>query len=344
MGKIILASIFSFLFPGLGQLYNKQRMKGIIFIFVGIILIYINIIGFRLPLTLFRFIAAGEALWIANKKVKLGENEGFLKPKKAVIELGIASIIIFSSTFVPYRFFIKPVTNYFTQAFPEKSEEEIKIAEEKMIKYLEDKYQKEFIITDKTYYIPELGKYDFVLSPKDQTFYFGGFYYADSNKFEDFYMNGLWGEEFDKEVEPLVHSLFKNVWEYSTGVWVDDALRKEKINPLDIPNYKQLRELYPEGYDQKFQLYVFENMNEKNKMEKLEKVYELVKWVKTNNIKNIQFEVSFYEEKLLEDQGKKISPGMDNLKYLQYEVVMSSSDFLQVNSVDDLLEYTEKNE
>lgn len=342
MGKIILSAALSFLFPGLGQLYNKQRLKGVICILLGIVFIYINIFGFRLPLTLFRFIAAGEALFIANKKIKSGENEEFLKPKKAIIEIVVAAILVFTLTFVPYRLIIKPVSSYFSQSIPENSEEEIKIAEEKMIKYLEDKYKKEFVIADKTYYIPELGKYDFVLSPKDQSFYFGGFYYADSNNFEDFYMNGLWGEEFDKEVNPLVHSLFKNVWEYSTGVWVDEALRKEKINPVDIPNYKKLRELYPDGYDQKFQLYVFEDMNDENKMEKLQKVYELVKWVKNNEVNKIQFRVCFYEEKLQEKQGDNISPSLSNRDFLQHEVFITSKDLSQINSVEDLLEFTKE--
>lgn len=342
MGKIFLAGVLSFLFPGLGQLYNQQRLKGAIFILLGIVFIYLNIFGLRLPLTLFRFIAAGEAVYFANKKIKSGNNEGFLKPKKAIIELTAAVILVFVLTFVPYRILIKPATSYFSQETHVKSEEEINIAEEKMISYLEEKYKKKFIIADKTLYIPELGKYDFVLSPQDQSFYFGGLYYESNNKFEDNYLNGLWGEEFDKEAEVLAESLFKNIWKYSSGVWVDEEIKEREIDPLNIPNYKQLRERYPDGYDQKLQLYVFENMNEANKMEKLKKVYELVQMVKSNEINHIQFRVCFYNENLLEEQGNQISPSIDNRQFLQYEVAISSNGFSKINSLEDLLEFTKK--
>lgn len=340
--KIFIAGVLSFLFPGLGQLYNQQKFKGALFILLGILFIYLNFFGLRLPLILFRCIAAAEAAYFANKILKSGNNEGFLKPKRAIIELTISIILVCVLTFVPYRLLIKPATGHFSQQSDVKSEEEIKIAEEKMINYLEEKYQIKFLITEKTLYIPELGKYDYVISPQDQSFYFGGNYYENKNKFEDNYLNGLWGEEFDKEVKLLSESLFKNIWKYSAGVWVDEEIKEREINPLNIPNYKQLREKYPNGYDQKFQLYVFENMNEANKMEKLKKVYELVQWIKSNEINKIQFRVCFYDEKLLKDQGDQISPNINNRKFLQYEVAISSNGFLKINSLEDLLEFTKK--
>ncbi len=339
MGKIIIAAVLAFLIPGLGQLYNNQRLKGALFIVLGIVLIFVNIFGLTLPLTLFRFISAGEALYSANKMIKSGKTEEFLKPKKAIMTVGLASILVFFLTFVPYRFIIKPATNNFSQEVPGKSEEEIKMAEKEIVGHLEKKYQKNFKVVQ-TQFIVELDKYVFDVSgPED--FIFGGAYYPNSRKFEDGYVNGVWANEFDDIVEPVILTQFDKIWEYNRGVWADENVTA-KLNPLDIPSYKQFREQNPEGYEQKFELVVLENVNEKNKKEVLEKLFHIVNAIKKEGVKKIQFHVYFYDEELFEKEGENISFGPDYNEYALYDIHLIGKYLEDINSPDDLEAYLKK--
>lgn len=339
MGKIILSTVLSFLFPGLGQLFNNKRLKAALFIVLGIVLVYVNIFGFTLPLTLFRFVSAGEALYSANKLVKTGKDENFLKPKKAILAIGTVAILIFFLTFVPYRFVIKPATTDFSQVTPQKGSEEMKIAEEKMIQFLEKKYQKKFTI-EHSHFIVELGKYVFdVTSPEG--FIFNGTYYPNSEKFVDGYINGIWANEFDDSAEPVIQEQFRQIWEYNRGVWADEKIVAQ-VNPLDIPSYKTFREQHPEAYEQKFELVVLENVNEKNKKEVLEKLFRIVKVIKEEGVKKIQFHVYFYDEKLFEKEGENISFGPDYNDYALYDIHLIGKYLENIDSPDDLEKYLKK--
>ncbi|MFD2442554.1 hypothetical protein ACFSO7_00890 [Bacillus sp. CGMCC 1.16607] len=336
MGKIILSAVLSFLFPGLGQLYHKQKVKGIILIVIGIILVYVNIFGWRLPLTVFRFIAAGEAIFSANKRFKSAGTEAFLSPKKALLEIGISVILIFMVTFVPYRMFIKPEANYFSQNTPEQGDKEMKQAEERMISYLEEKYQKEFTIKQ-TDYIREQSEYTFVISASDEDFLFTGSYFHHQDQFEDGYMNAKWGNEFDDKVEPAISTQFQNIWKYNRGVRVEENVLS-RINPLEIPSYDQLRIQFPDDYEQKFQLAVFENEDEK-KQQALIKVNHIVQAIKAQGIKNIQFHIYFYNEKLFKEKGKDIILGAEYNKYLLYDIGLIGEDLEKIVTPGDLEDY-----
>lgn len=341
MGKLILSSILSFIFPGLGQLYNKHKIKGILFVLLGILFVYINIFGFRLPLTLLRFIAAGEALISANKKLKSGESESFLRPKNSIVVLGLTGLLIFSVTFVPYRLLIKPSLNLFSQISHQKvSEEDMKQAEEKMLSYLEEKYGKEFEIKEKEY-ISELGRYQFTVTSTEQDFLFSGSYNDLRDTYEDYYMNGIWNKEFDAMVKPIAESKFENIWVYSSGVFVNEEVRNQ-LDPRNIPSYELLREQYPNEYEQKFQLYVFENIDEGNKEDKLDKVFEMVKKIRERSINSIQFRVYFYQEELLQKRGPDIKVSNDYREYQLYELTLTGKSIQKVESASDLTSYLKK--
>lgn len=335
MGKIIISTILSLLFPGLGQLYNKQRIKGIIFIVIGIVLVYVNIYGFLLPLTLFRFIAALEAAVMGIRKRRNGDENPFLTMKHASIEIGVSAILIFSMTMIPYELFIKPGKNV---KLPTKSGQEMQKIEEKAVVYMNKKYKKEFVATESLYSM-ELGKYKIYVHPKtNKEMQVSVTYVESNNQFSDDYMNAVWGYEFDQKLEAKTNSLFKHIWEYSSGVWVDEKVL-EQIDPLNIPAYKEVRQHYPKDYEQKLQIYVFEDANE---TKQLEKVNQIVQEIRKEKINSIQFEVAFYKEELLKKKGPNIRVGVDYLPYLQYSIVMDGKDLSSIEAADDIRKFVEK--
>lgn len=99
---------------------------------------------------------------------------------------------------------------------------------------------------------------------------------------------------------------------------------------------KQLRMDYPEGYDHKFTVIVFEDMTEKNKKEKLTKILKIIESIKGIEVGNIQFSFSFYEERLLKEKGTDIYVSADYLDYLLYSVRLTGDEISNINTVEDL--------
>lgn len=333
MINIFLSSFLSFFIPGLGQLYNKQRGKGIAFFAIAIVLSYVGFF-YTLPiLSFFRFISAIDAGIKTNQLLKRGIENSFLPAKKAFIELGICILFFFVVVKVPTWMMVAPILKqgFFQQA----SEEEMEIAKNKVIQYVQERYGREASV-DLADYIPELSKYTIAVSFDDDPenpFWVNHSKYRET--FEDFYIHGEWTREFDEAIEPVVYNTFEHVWLYDSSLYVEDEVLAQ-IDPKNIPTYEQMRIDYPEGYVHKFSISVFEDMNEDNKSEKLAKILTIIQSIQGIEVKNIQLGFDFYEERLLKEKGPNIQVSADYLDYFLYTVELGSESFNNINTVEDL--------
>lgn len=199
MINIFLSSFLSFFTPGLGQLYNKQRGKGIAFFAIAIVLFYVGFF-YSLPILIFlRFISAIDAGIKANQLLKRGIENSFLPAKKAFIELGICIIVFFVVVKVPTWMMVAPILKQ--GFFQQVSEEEMEIAENKVIQYVQERYGREASV-DEVEYIPELTKYRMAVLFNDDPKRIFMVHYGKYNElFKDYYIHGQWTREFDEAIE-----------------------------------------------------------------------------------------------------------------------------------------------
>jgi signal peptidase I len=103
-----LAAFLSYIFPGLGQCYNNQMLKGFVFIVCTIvILIYYPLFFFMIPLVLY---AIKDAFDSAEKKN--GSNRKFVEQGTPWVRVFVVAIIIFD--LIPFDDIVK---EHFLQAY-----------------------------------------------------------------------------------------------------------------------------------------------------------------------------------------------------------------------------------
>ena len=149
MKKIIIAVLLSILYPGLGQIYNRERLNAILFIFAQFIVIIVAIVtlGFFPYLILIVWLSGIiEAAFSAKYRNESGEksqdDDWDLRSAEIILAIVIAAASVYSAWQVGLSI------NKLTFDKPKK---EYEIVQKEVLSYLEEKYKEEFVATNVRY-------------------------------------------------------------------------------------------------------------------------------------------------------------------------------------------------
>lgn len=255
MKRTVIAGLLSLLYPGLGQLYTGRRLRGVLFIVGELIITFINSFSGFLDLIFY-----GVYLWAFVDAVLLArksEDQQFLRGLHFTLEVGLAAVISLS---LMYGAQFLGEWSLKQLLYQEKSSQELQKVKKETEQYLEKKYEERFRI-EKVKYIYEVGNYDITAFPKNHPeMKFGVSCNEEVTSFEDRYPYEVWSEQAKKEIKPIVDQAFSgDPYFINTGVGFEEKL----INDLKggIPNYKEMREQYPNDYSEGINIYVIKDVS-----------------------------------------------------------------------------------
>ncbi|GIO25851.1 hypothetical protein [Ornithinibacillus bavariensis] len=341
MIRIVLAGFFSLVFPGIGQLFNRQWIKGISFIVIELCLLYfatpeVWVVMIYRVIWLISIIDASVIAYLVYK----GKKElHVLKGWRAVLVVGLANLIILPIALLPS---LLPHISYYlavTQMTDAKGGSAEQLQEEKKIyeDYLVETYGEEFSLGDATFN-SNYGHYLVDASPKTNPNLVFGVYQDWNDKINDSYIDTLWGEEARNEVSPIIEKLYEDVWMNHVEVAIK-AGSKEKIliENKQIIGFNEGRSKYPQDYYYWVELLVFQDYD--NPEQELEKLYEIITYFKNAEIQVTSFDVKYYDETLLEKEGSDIEPGYKYNEYATHFISLNKDKINQINSIKDLEEH-----
>ncbi|GGA81467.1 hypothetical protein [Ornithinibacillus halotolerans] len=338
MKRSILAGLFSLIFPGIGQLFNRQWVKGIFFIAIELGILYLAPTELW-SVTLYRIIwllSILDASFVAYRVHKGKKDLTVYKGKKASIIVGAAIIIIFPMVFVSSNFnnFIVFVALQQSAAQEGGSEEQLQEEKKMYEEYLEETYRESFVLGDASYN----SNYEHYLVeayPKSNPeIVFGVYQYRDGT-IHDSYIDFLWQEEAIQSVSPVVENLYEEIWEFDLKVAIKagkkDIILKENEQLI---GFDEGKDKYPNDYNYMINLFVFEDFD--NPKLELEKIYELITYFKEQNIQVARLAVKYYDETLLEEKGKDSKPGSEYREYASHFISLKWKDIKEIQSDTDL--------
>ena len=322
------------MFPGLGQLYNQQRIKAYSFLLLSLTTIYISAFysASFIPLIVLRAGAVLDCLYYSTFKQT---NKQLETNHRTFMEIGLVALLVFALAVTPavYTFITQatPIVNQFVGSTTNKAAEESAV-QEGLLEYLHLKYNQSFVITEVSY-MAKLKRFDFQVYSTDNTYPFSATYSKTLERYEDYYINARLAQEFNPSLVKVVEEQFANIRSVSSVVWLSEEL-KRKINPLDIPSYKEIRSSSPTEYEQKIKIMVYED-EETCTDAALEKIYTILSLLKSHEIDSFTFSVYSYEDDLLIEQNRYSSIN----DYLLYSFSITPSQFRDVNNSTDLFPY-----
>jgi hypothetical protein len=341
MIRVVLAGLFSLVFPGIGQLFNRQWIKGFIFVLVELGILYLApskllIVMIYRMIWLLSIIDASVIAYLVYK----GKKElHVLRGWRAVLIVGLAILILVPIALLPSLF---PHISYYlavSKVADVEGGSEEQLQEEKKIyeDYLEKTYGESFTLGEATFN-SNYGHYLVDASPKSNPNLVFGVYQDWNEKMNDSYMDTLWGEEARNELSPILEKVFEDVWMNDVEVAIK-AGSKERIlsENKQIIGFSEGRTKYPQDYYYWVELLVFQDYD--NPEQELEKLLEIVTYFQNAEIQVTSFDVKYYEEKLLEDEGSSIEPGYQYNEYATHVISLNKEIINQIKSINDIEEY-----
>ncbi|MDR6225625.1 hypothetical protein [Desmospora profundinema] len=340
MKHVAIATLLSILFSGIGQLYNGQRIKGIILIIVQLILglIFLGNVWLMMLYGVIRLGAVVDALVVSLLMVKGTINREFLKGKRAVAEIGIALVVsygvLLSSAFTGTMLMI------WMPGSSEPPEPLSEVRQEAKI-YLKDKYGVEFG-TEEPRYTAATSTYRVNAYPKtnpDLTF---TVFKVGSKPFDDTYVNSSVSKQAREEIQPLIDQLYPDVWIYRCNVGVNNALDDDVVFNGEVMDYTEIRERYPDKYTQHVKISVIRDLDDQGKQEEMKKILTIINYFKEKGIRKVNLSVSIYAESLPEKPRKEKTSLGSYYEHLKYKISLSSNDIAEIETVEDLEEHLRK--
>ena len=333
MKHIIIASILSVMYPGIGQLYNKERRKGILLVVLELLLGFFDDYSFIITLLFIAIWIYGIVDALLRSIIINREGANFLKGRQAVLETGIVLILALSLTVISNMVFSGQRTVNIDNQPPQKLNE---VQQEAQI-YLKRKYNQSFEVgTPK--YTSDTGEYNMVAYPKEKSNIKFVVYKTKTESFDDTYLNKVWSVQSENELKPVINDLYSDVWIFSSEVGVDQSVKTDVLNN-EILRYEDLRTNYPKGYAQHVSISVIKNLSKKNKDKELEKAFKLVRFLKERNIDHVNLSIAYYNDSLPEEAKSEKDNLGDYYDYLEYEISIDEQTLPAIKDVKDIESY-----
>ncbi len=209
--------------------------------------------------------------------------------------------------------------------------------QEEIVRYLENKYDQEFVVDREVKYNYELGEFSLIAHPKgNKRVTFVG-YKSKNRGFFDTYPVALWSKQSEDEIKPLIDQLYpaRERWEFTSDVGTNESLY-EDLDNKNLPDYQEIRKQHPDKMRSIVQIYLFKDPNKFNKDEELEKVFQLLEFFREKGIQRFHLKVSYYEERLLKEHGRNIEVGGEFLDYRRYKIELTQEKAKTVRTPKDL--------
>ncbi|WP_131924069.1 hypothetical protein [Hazenella coriacea] len=331
MKPILISSILSIIYPGLGQMYNRQTWKAVLLFLICIPMDWINFMKddlvweWRLLFTLVAVIDAGYTAW----RITQDSSRSFLTMKQSFIRIGI-SVVILAFCTLGLRF-------AFIQAFNQavKEQQNFKVEDPELNKevteYLEEKYQQKFTVT-KTSIM--MDTYVIRAAPNgqpDQDFMITG---TSKEDFSDTYFAAFWSKQAEQSWQPMIDQTFGTTFDNNLHISYADEIEQLELADGKISDLTDALEKNPEYITPYIRIQTIQNLNQKNKEEQLEKVLSFVQMLQSQNVTKAQVKVLFYDE-VLKKTGTK---NYTNAEHLQNFVLILDDEFSKIKTVEDLKE------
>lgn len=329
MKPIIISSVLSIIYPGLGQMYNRQLWKAILFFLVCIPMDWINFVKddlvweWRLLFTIIVVIDAGYIAW----RITQDPSRSFLTVKQSLIRIGISVVLLtFCTIGLQFTFF-----KVFNQAVNGQQNFKVKDSElnKEVIEYLKEKYQQEFVVM-KTSYM--MDRYVIQASPKgqpDMDFMVTG---NSKEDFRDTYYSTVWSKQARREWNPVINQTFGTTFDNRISISYTDEITEQKPINGKIPSFMDALKSDSEYITPYIEINIIQNFNRENKDEQLEKVLSFVQILQSQNVSKSQVKFRFYDE-VLKNTGTK---NYSRAKHMQNFVLILDDDFSKIKTVEDL--------
>ncbi|WP_131924070.1 hypothetical protein [Hazenella coriacea] len=331
MKPILISSILSIIYPGLGQMYNRQAWKAILLFLVCIPMDWINFMKddlvweWRLLFTLVAVIDAGYTAW----RITQDSSRSFLTMKQSFIRIGISVVILAFCTLGLGFAFIQA----YNQAVKEQQNFKVEDPElnKEVIEYLEEKYQQKFIVT-KTSIM--MDTYVIRAAPKgqpDQDFMVTG---TSKEDFSDTYFAAFWSKQAEQSWQPMIDQTFGTTFDNKLHISYADEIEQLELADGKISDLMEALEKNPKYITPYIEINIIQNFDQENKDEQLEKVLSFVQMLQSQNVTKAQIEFNYYDEVLKKTGTKNYSRS----KHLQNFVLILGDEFSKIKTVEDLEE------
>lgn len=337
MKNIILATALSFLYPGIGQIYNRQKVKGIILIVIQLILAVLNILALGKMNLLYNsiwVIGIIDALVVAIIKERrtkdLDQTENEKRPwVLIVVTTVIAYLLHYGIAYALGIAMFSPQT-FSMQLENQRETESVK---SEVQTYLQKKYHKKFVVDQAKYYW-ETDGYQFVVHPMDNPHLHFPVLKDPANGLVDGYIERLWVKESTDEVTPIVKSIYPQYVTVESGVSIDGADEKKVIQPNKILTYKEYRKKN-KGYRHDLRIYVIKDVNPTDEKQNL---FRLITELRKRGITNLFLIAQFYDPSVLEKGKKPVGFGTqtENDPFLTDMLFVTDNDIGKIKTADDL--------
>jgi TM2 domain-containing membrane protein YozV len=338
----LIAGLLSLLFPGLGQIYNRQTKKGFVVMLLQFVLILVGVATMGIlgmPAIMLWIWGIIDALAYALKGDSKNTDQSFTTSDKSLyVELGIGVVIAIVLVFLVWNI----GTGIYCKPHPSK-----KAVKEDALEYLTEKYEQEFEITRVKFNCYPYNTFEikaYSLNNPDVTITM----YAPStgDEFSDDYLDQLWDKQVSEEIKPLVKKIYPKFSAF-TGSIVITRSSYDLIGELrkysKVPNYYQYKERILNAFPLKIRLALFIELNENNKPMEMKKIYYLIQTLKKNEMKNFNINAEYYDPKL-EKKGRKVLEDVSHKFFdeLQYSLNIKAEDIPSIQTPEDVTKYLKK--
>lgn len=345
MLRVILAGIFSFLFPGIGQIFNNQWLKGIILALVELSILYFIVPNMWITI-LFRVIwlyAIVDAVVIALRARRgLAKSKG-LNGIQAVAGVGIAMLLVLPLAWFPTYL---PDYIYSLAAKSEQNiednvpEDQMKEEEKEYMEYLEDKYGEKFIFTENRY-DSLFDHYVFEVRPENDDELTFIVFQDEHDEFNDTYIRDIWTRDANKQFDPFINELYDNVWLYDLKVILGSGDDQQILEENEtIPSFEESAEKYAQNYNYSVMIYVIQDMDDENMQGELERMYEVITFFEENNITAYNYEIEYYNEEIIDHIDEDTKPDVvEHSEYASFFLSLGEKEFAEISSPKDIEQY-----
>jgi hypothetical protein len=276
-----------------------------------------------------------------SKAVKLYEPLIYINRERSMknrIKLGYFIVIVLSMI----------VVGLFVGCSP--SNQKVDEAGQYVLKVLNVKYKKEFVINS-GHYIANTGGYEFKVHPKnDPDFTFNAWLngMTESGESDEYYISKIFYSAI-KMTRPYIDTISKDNYFSAAAVEPNPLLPdyKEMVAVIHNNNYsiEQMLSAYPGEISIILQIHINYNITTKNEDSVLKKVYKLIEFLKEKKFGVIQISLYFYDfpnksiKKLGSNDVNFTGNYIDKYKYF---LGFGTKDLKEINNYSDLRKYLEK--
>lgn len=334
MKHIIISTILSVIYPGIGQIYNGQRVKGILLILLELILGYFEA-GNTYLLFAFSLVwiyGVIDALWTAIQMNRGNREPRFLTGRRAVIEVGISLVVIVPLVLISSSTSSEGLVVKMDQEPPE----DLAVVQKEAQAYLEEKYGEQFGIKDSDY-VYEIGEYNFTAFPKKNPEVTFAVYRKGSQPFKDTYFMSYWSKQSREALRPVMDEFFPDAWIFHSDFGVKEEVKKKVLLQEEIPDYEEVVDQFRGQYTQHVNISVIKDITGPEQ-EELERILKLIQHLQEKKVDKVTIEVSYYAESLPEKARQDKDKLGNYYEHLKYSFRLRPQDLHTIETTDDIEE------